>query len=129
MNDMSTGEIGVGAVLAKLGSVKLLALAGAIAVALGFLVLWPKTAREGVSRIASTLAGSILGGKPLLAYVTTHYTWYPAVDGEMLVYVVAGLPAWWVLGVGVRSFNRYRGKDARAVIADFAEMRRKILGG
>ena len=42
------------------------ALAGALATALMFAVLWPKTAREGVARIACTISGSMLAGAPLL---------------------------------------------------------------
>lgn len=91
------------------------AIAGAIAVGIGFALMWPKTRREGVARIICTIAGSALGGRPLLAAVQHWLPWYPA-DGEMLVFVAAGLPAWWVMGACVLWLQRRKHKDAGELI-------------
>lgn len=102
-------------------------LAGAVAAGLLSAVLWPRTAREGISRITCTIAGSMLGGKPLLALVTTHVAWYPAgEESAMLVYVCAGLPAWWVIGGVARWFDKRRGKDIAQTAKDAADNVRAI---
>lgn len=101
--------------------------AGAIAAGLMFAVLWPRTAREGVSRIACTIAGSMLAGKPLLAFVHAHAAWYPVADeANMLVFVGAGLPAWWLLGGFARWFDRRRKRDLGEMFNDAADVVRGV---
>lgn len=118
----TTGAAGV--YLLKVYGLKLMA--GTLAAALMFAVLWPRTAREGVSRIACTLAGSMLGGEPLLAIVRTSLAWWPeGQEAAMLVYVGAGLPAWWVLGAIARWLDKRRDRDIAELAAD---ARRDIAG-
>lgn len=76
-------------------------LGGAIAVGIGFAIVWPRTAKEGVSRIIATIATSVLAGEAFVAWVYAQ----PQLDflphthkTELLLTVVAGLPAWWILG-------------------------------
>lgn len=117
-----------GVALAKSQAVTFLA--GAIAAGLMFAVLWPRTAREGVSRIACTIAGSMLGGEPLLAYVHATFAWYPhEVKAAMLVYVISGLPAWWLLGGFARWFDKRRRQDIGQMAQDAADIVRKVRGG
>ena len=92
-----------GVAFAKLGGAAL------IAAGLMFMVAWPKTRREGVSRIVCTLAGSTLFGRPLLAYVHTTFAWWPREhEADMAVFVLAGLPAWWALGGLARWLDKRR---------------------
>lgn len=75
-------------------------IAGAIAVGIGFAIAWPKTAKEGVSRIIATIATSALAGEAFIAWVYAQpaFTFLPHTHKtEVLLTVVAGLPAWWVL--------------------------------
>lgn len=127
MTEPTSSVAGLSAVALKAGGIK--ALAGAIAVGLMFAVSWPKTRREGVARIVCTLAGSMLAGKPLLAYVAAHFPWYPVEEGDMLVFVVAGLPAWWLLGGLARWLDKRRNKDLGQMLTDFFATLRKIRGG
>ncbi|MDF3837163.1 hypothetical protein P3W85_30030 [Cupriavidus basilensis] len=116
--------------------------AGAVAAALGFLVLWPKTAREGFARLVSSIMSSIVFGPALVAFV---YSRYPDVFASArtlavaagvnpefgMLYagapllVIAGLPAWWVLGAILRWFDKRRDKD----IGELAEDVRDAVGG
>jgi len=119
----STGA--AGALLLKAYGVKVLA--GALAAGLMFAVLWPRTAREGVARIACTIAGSMLGGEPALALVRSSAAWYPqGLQSDMLVFVGAGLPAWWLLGALARWFDRRRDQDLGELARD---AKRDIAGG
>lgn len=115
--------------------------AGAIAAALGFLVLWPKTAREGFARLVSSIIASMVFGPALVAFVHSKLPDLFAsarIIGEAagiapefgMFYagapflVMAGLPAWWVLGAMLRWFDRRRDKDIGELAADV----RKELG-
>lgn len=78
---------------------------GAIAVGIGFAVAWPKNAKEGVSRIVATIATSVLAGEAFVAwvYAQTTFDFLPhSHKTELLLTVVAGLPAWWLLGWAVK---------------------------
>lgn len=108
---------------------------GIVASGLGFMVLWPKTAREAVVRVLATMAGSALLG-PVV--VIAAYAKYPqlfdaasrmaagygleplaghlAVAAPLLA--MAGLPFWWILGAGVLWFERRKGKDLAELVAE-----------
>lgn len=78
---------------------------GAIAVGVGFAVVWPKNAKEGVSRIVATIATSVLAGEAFVAwvYAQDQLAFLPQNHKtELLLTVLAGLPAWWLLGWGVK---------------------------
>jgi len=129
----SAAGVAAGSAIAKYFGLQLGA--GAVAAALGFLVLWPKTAREGFARLASSIIASIVFGPPLVAFV---YSRYPDVFTSAralaeasgvkpefgLLYagapllVIAGLPAWWVLGAVLRWFDKRRDKDIAEIVQD-----------
>lgn len=116
---------GAAGLLIKAYGIKVLA--GALAAGLMFAVLWPRTAREGVARIACTIAGSMLAGEPALALVRSSAAWYPqGLQSDMLVFVAAGLPAWWLLGAVARWLDKRRDKDIGELASD---ARRDIAGG
>ncbi|EML6089118.1 hypothetical protein ACY2QR_006733, partial [Pseudomonas aeruginosa] len=89
--------------------------AGALAAALGFLVLWPRTMKEGFARLFCTIVASSVFGPILVVYLHSNrpelfesaqvvaglYQLEPAV-GLLFVsaplLVIAGLPAWWLIG-------------------------------
>lgn len=92
--------------------------AGALGAALMFAALWPRTAREGVARLASAIMGSALWGDALLAWVTNTVAWWPAgSQGSMPVYAAAGAPAWWVLGLLARWLDKWRERGLDELIA------------
>jgi hypothetical protein len=118
-------------------------LAGAAATGLAFLFMWPKTLKEAAIRFACTLvASSILG--PFL--VIAVHSWWPSLFasagqvaamyqlpselGMLFVsapfLVLAGLPAWWILGGLVLWFDRRRGKDIGELANDAAEAVRDV---
>jgi hypothetical protein len=117
--------------------------AGLAATCLGFLFLWPKSGREAAARFACTLLACAVAG-PCLAIAA--YCWWPALFasagqaaalaggpaelGVLLVaapfLVLAGLPAWWILGALVLWFDRRRSKDIAEIAHDAAEAVRQV---
>lgn len=135
---------GAGGVIIKIFGMPLLA--GAAASALTFLFMWPRTRREAFVRFSCSIFTSALLG-PLL--VVALHSWWPtlfesaravsvlngadpavgmlAVAGPLMV--LAGLPAWWVLGALVLWLERRRGKDIAELAHDAAEAVRDVKGG
>lgn len=117
--------------------------AGLAATGLGFLFLWPKSGREAAARFVCTLLACAVAG-PFLAIAA--YCWWPALFasagqaaalaggpaalGVLLVaapfLVLAGLPAWWILGALVLWFDRRRSKDIAEIAHDAAEAVRQV---
>jgi hypothetical protein len=117
--------------------------AGLAATGLGFLFLWPKSGREAAARFACTLLACAVAG-PCLAIAA--YCWWPALFasagqaaalaggpaeiGVLLVaapfLVLAGLPAWWILGALVLWLDRRRSKDIAEIAHDAAEAVRQV---
>ncbi|WP_367352476.1 hypothetical protein [Achromobacter animicus] len=116
----------------------------AMAALIGMLLMPPKTPREFVARTACTVVSSFLFG-PLLAMAAI--SWMPSLmdaahwmavrtglgeDGLLAMFYVlgpcmllAGLPAWWVLGAYLRLTAKLQSQD----LVDWAvEIRRKVLG-
>ncbi len=97
--------------------------AGALAAALGFLVLWPRSIQEGFARLFITIVASSIFGPMLVVHihsarpelfesaqaVAQMYNLDPAL-GLLFVasplLVIAGLPAWWLIGAVLRFFER-----------------------
>lgn len=114
-----------------------------VASVLGFVVLWPKTIKEGISRMFATILSSCLFG-PALAIAA--YTKFPAMfiaagklaerlgQHEVVGYmaagapwmVLAGMPAWWIGGAMALWFERRRGKDLAEMAADAAGAFRSV---
>lgn len=125
MEPASTGSA-AGFALAKYFGTQLLL--GAVATALAFIVLPPKTKTEFIGRMACTLLASYLFG-PML--VSAFHTWFPGLfesaaavavlNGQDASFgvlyiaaplqVVAGMPAWWIIGAFMRWFDKRRGAD------------------
>jgi len=117
--------------------------AGMAATGLGFLFLWPKSGREAAARFACTLLACAVAG-PILAVAA--YCWWPALFssagqaaalaggpaelGVLLVaapfLVLAGLPAWWIVGALLLWFERRRSKDIAEIAQDAAEAVRQV---
>lgn len=114
--------------------------AGALAAALGFLVLWPRTMKEGFARLFCTIVASSVFGPILVVYLHSNrpelfesaqvvagfYQLEPAV-GLLFVsaplLVIAGLPAWWLIGAALRLFER----DGDSWLGAFAQwVKRKL---
>lgn len=116
----------------------------AMAALIGMLLMPPRTPREFVARTACTVVSSFLFG-PLLAIAMI--VWMPDImssaywmaqrtglgeDGLLAMFYVlgpcmllAGLPAWWVLGAYLRLTAKLQNQD----LVDWAvEIRRKTLG-
>jgi hypothetical protein len=119
--------------------------AAAVGTALGYVLMWPRTAREAACRFACSFACSFIFG-PLL-FMAAH-SWWPGLfasarefgqqyTGEPLVgllmaaapfLVIAALPAWWILGALVLWLERRRGKDLGEIMHDAAEVVRDVRG-
>lgn len=120
-------------------------LAGAAATALTFLFMWPRTKKEAFVRLTCTIVTSGLLG-PLLVFAM--HSWAPGlftsasavsvlngadpalgmlfVAGPIMV--LAGLPAWWLLGGIVLWLERRRGKDIAEIAHDAAEVVKDVRG-
>lgn len=118
-------------------------LAGAAATGLAFLFMWPKTIKEAAIRFACTIIASAIAGPFLVIAV---HSWWPSLfasAGEVAAMykmplefgmlfaavpflVLAGLPAWWILGAFVLWFDRRRGKDLGEMAHEAAEEIRDI---
>lgn len=97
--------------------------AGALAAALGFLVLWPRTMKEGFARLFCTIVASSVFGPMLVVQMhsarpelftsaSTVAGMYGLESAFGLLFVatpllvIAGLPAWWLIGAVLRFFER-----------------------
>lgn len=122
-----------GFVLWKIGG--LLLGVGVISSALGFLVLWPKTAREAFARALATMIGSALFGPFVVAAAYAKWPTLFAAGGHLALQfgqpewvglfmagapliAMAGLPLWWIVGAVVLYFEKRRGKDIGELAAD-----------
>lgn len=114
-------------------------LASTVAVAVGFLFMWPRTIKEAFIRIACTVLASTMFG-PVM--VMALHSWWPSLFEsaktvarqagmpDMMgflflaspVMVLAGLPAWWVLGATVRWLEKRRNKDLGEIIGDVRQL-------
>lgn len=132
-----------GAALIKIFGVPVLA--GAAATALAFLFMWPKSLKEAFVRLACTIATSGIGG-PFI--VIALHSWWPSlfessravtilygadpalgvlfVAGPVMV--LAGLPAWWIIGGMVLWLDRRKGKDIGEMVHDAAEVVKEARG-
>jgi hypothetical protein len=120
-------------------------LAGAAATSLAFLFMWPKTLREAFARLLCTIAMSGIAG-PFV--VIAIHSWWPGLFesaksvaslygadpalGMLFVaaplLVMAGLPAWWVIGGAVRWFDKRKDKDIGELAHDAAEIVKDVRG-
>jgi len=132
MPAIETTSAGAGALIKIFGVPLIFGAAGA---ALSFLFMWPKSRREAFIRFTCSIATSALLG-PILVFAL--HSWWPslfesaravlAINGAdpalgMLalagpIMVLAGLPAWWVLGAIVLWLERRRGKDFGELVQD-----------
>ncbi len=132
-----------GGALIKIFGVPLVA--GAIATALGFMFMWPRSAREAFIRIACTVVTSALIGPVLVVFV--HYWWPglfsaaksvavlcgtdPAIGFLFIaapMMVMGGLPAWWIIGGIVRWFDKRKEKDIGEMARDAAGVVKEVRG-
>jgi hypothetical protein len=120
MPETTTATVTGGALLKYLG---LHVSAGALAAAVGFLVLWPRTMKEGFARLFCTIvSSSVLGPLMVVKVHTTHPELFTSAEAVAALYglqpelgllfvatpllVTAGLPAWWLIGAVLRFFER-----------------------
>lgn len=140
---MEPGSTGLGG-LAALKVAMAYGIPAAVAAMLGLLIMPPHTVREFTVRTVSTVACSFLFGPALASAVIAWkpglmdaMTWLArngaGTDDALLAkfYVLgpsmllAGLPAWWVLGAYMRWMASMRQKG---VLQWAAELRDKVLG-
>ena len=119
--------------------------AGMAATALTFLFMWPRTRREAAVRFTCSICTAALLGPLLL--VALHSWWPTLFDSARIlavlygapaalgvlavagpVMVLAGLPAWWMLGAIVLWLEHRRGKDIGELVHDAAQVVRDVRG-
>lgn len=120
MPDPTSSAAASGAVLKYFG---LHISAGALAAAMGFLVLWPRSMHEGFARLFCTIVASSVFGPMLVVHMhssrpelflsaeaVAHLYGLEPAFGLLFVatplLVIAGLPAWWLIGAVLRFFER-----------------------
>jgi nicotinamidase-related amidase len=142
-DNMSLETTAAGGALIKIFGVPVLA--GAAATALAFLFMWPRTLKEAFVRLAATILASAIAG-PLL--VIAVHSWWPTLvqsAGQVAVLygssaelgflfiaapfmVMAGLPAWWLMGAVVLWLDKRRGKDIGEIAREAAEVVHDVRG-
>lgn len=93
---------------------------GVLAGAIGFMILWPKTAKEGVCRIAVSALSSHFYGNAVLRTIVNYAPWIPSDEIQAGAYLLAALPAWWVLGAVIKYLGR--GQDIKEIAKDVKEV-------
>lgn len=129
----TTTTVGASTALVKYFGAQILI--GVAATSLAFLVMPPKTKAEFCARMICTLMASYIFGPMLVALV---HSWYPAIfDSARAVavlngqdqsfgvlyvstplQVVAGIPAWWLIGAFLRWFDRRNADDIGDLLRD-----------
>ena len=114
--------------------------AGALAAALGFLILWPRTMQEGFARLfATVVASSVFGPLLVVQMHASHPDMFASAQAVAAMYqldpalgllfiatpmlVIAGLPAWWLIGAAVRLVD-HDGESWLALLAGW--IKRKL---
>lgn len=108
----------------------------ALSALLGYIILKPKTVGEAIARgLFAALASIFLGP---LAVAVAHAKWPELFDSAVYldtvnqtglgilyvtapIQILAGLPAWWVLGAFLRWFDRRSNKDIGELFKDLKE--------
>lgn len=105
---------------------------GALAAALGFLLLPPQTRGELISRLVVTICCSAIFGPLFFFWFLSQFpalfaeTLRQTAFSEMYIWlmlsapflVLGGLPGWWVLGAALRWIDKRRGKDLGEIVSD-----------
>lgn len=102
---------------------KILASPGAIGVlggAAGFIFLWPKDAKEGFSRIAASAMSSHFFGDAVLQTIMHFAPWITPKEMQAGAYLIAALPAWWILGALIKYLSK--GRDIQEMARDAKEI-------
>lgn len=120
-------------------------LAGALAAALGYLFMWPKTRTEAFVRFLVSIITSVVVGPVVVVIVRS---WWPDLFesakhiaglygadpalGFLFIaaplMVMVGLPAWWVMGACVRWLDKRREKDIGEMAVDAAGIVKDVRG-
>jgi hypothetical protein len=118
-------------------------LAGAVATALAFLFMWPKTMKEAFIRFTFSILFSGLAG-PFVVFAV--HSWWPALFdsakevaklsgadpalGILFVgaplLVISALPAWWIIGGLVRWFDKRKDQDLAQMAGDAAHAIKEV---
>ncbi|BBE09796.1 Uncharacterized protein MCB1EB_1635 [Mycoavidus cysteinexigens] len=127
-----TTSTGIAALIKYIGAQAAIAV---MTIILTLLLSWPKNAQEGAARLAGTFFLSFIFGP--LAAMAAYWAWpglfevakrltqahqFDPMFGYLYVcapfQVLAGLPAWWIVGAIVRWFERRKGMDIGEIIED-----------
>lgn len=89
---------------------------GVLGGAVGFLFLWPKDRKEGFSRLVVSGISSHFFGDAVLRTVLNFAPWMHADEVRAGSYLLAGLPAWWIIGAVLKYLNK--GRDIKEMADD-----------
>ena len=120
----SMEDAGIFAALVKLfGSP---AFIGMVAGGFGFMWSWPTTKREGFIRIVAAGMCSHFFGPGLLKTALHFAPWFVPEDISAGVYLIAGLPGWWILAFIFKWLDNRRGQDIGQVGAEVIEGAKQV---
>ena len=119
-------------------------IAGSLAAAMGFMVLWPNSKREAFARFATSIISSATLGPLLVVWLRANNPGlFDAAKAVAVLYgadntigflfiaapimVVAGLPSWWIIGAFVRWFDNRKDKDIGQMIKDAKSTVKEML--
>jgi len=102
-----------------MAGIKVLVAPGVIGIlggAVGFLFLWPKDRKEGFSRLFVSGLSSHFFGDAVMRTIVNFAPWIPDKEIQAGAYLIAALPAWWILGAIIKYLSR--GKDIKEIAQD-----------
>lgn len=71
---------------------------GILGGAIGFLFMWPASAREGFARIVASGICSHFFGPAVLRTIVHFAEWIPVEEMRAGAMLIAALPGWWIFG-------------------------------
>jgi len=99
---------------------------GILIAAAGFLFDWPKTAKEGMVRIAGHAICVVLFGDLLMYWIAGHVPMMPIEGIKIPAYLIAGLPGWYAL-VSIKAFFFYTKNSQRKSFTQLMTDIRKMV--
>ena len=89
---------------------------GILAGVVGFMFDWPATRKEGFCRLSASAVCSHFFGDAVLRTIINFMPWIPIEEIRTGAYLLAGLPAWFLLSALFHYFKKNQKKDIVRIV-------------